>query len=46
LVFEGETKYYWPHKGITVLGIRMKCRHGYVDRAGEFVSDKLSWEGK
>ena len=46
LVALGETKYYWPYKGITVLGIGLKGRHGYIDRTGEFVSDKLTWKGK
>lgn len=46
LVALGETKYYWPYKGITVLGGGLKGRHGYVDGTGEFVSDKLTWKGK
>jgi hypothetical protein len=46
LVAVGETKYYWPYKGITVLGIGLKGRHGYIDRTGEFVSRKMTWKGK
>lgn len=42
----GETKYYWPYKGLSVLGIGLKGLHGYIDRTGEFVSDKLTWKGK
>ncbi len=46
LVAAGETKYYWPDKRITVPGIGRKGTHGYIDRTGEFVSDKLTWKGK
>lgn len=46
LVALGETKTYWPYKGLTVLAVGLKGRYGYVDRTGEFVSDKLTWKGK
>jgi len=46
LVAVGETKYYWPYKGLSVLAIGLKGRHGYIDRTGEFVSSKLTWKGK
>jgi hypothetical protein len=46
LVGVGETTIYWPHRGLTVFAVGLKGRYGYVDRTGEFVSDKLTWKGK
>ena len=31
---------------LTVFAVGLKGRHGYIDRTGEFVSDKLTWKGK
>lgn len=46
LVALGETKYYWPHRGTTVLGVGLRGKYGYVDKTGKFVSDRMTWKGK
>ncbi|MFN2596364.1 MAG: WG repeat-containing protein [Pyrinomonadaceae bacterium] len=46
LVAVGEPKTWWPRRGVTALAIGLKGKYGYIDKTGEFVSDKLTWKGK
>jgi hypothetical protein len=46
LIAVGETRTWWPRRGVTFLAAGLKGQYGYIDRTGEFVSDKLTWKGK
>jgi hypothetical protein len=42
----GYTKIFFPHKGTTVIYVKIVGKHGYIDHSGRFASSKLTWTQK
>jgi hypothetical protein len=38
----GYTKIYSPHRGVSVISLKIVGKHGYVDKTGRFVP-KMIW---